>query len=462
MNDLITHALQLGAMATALSTTDEARTPHDLSAELQRQALAWKRYARLGAPRCSDPVAERTPARTSATAEATFSSYGSALQKAAASSDVAIAMLAKTSLDRILHTGFTFPLLGDQLAGIPASLTVDSVLPSGREAVEITLRLPAVAPERYIGRAGQYVTLHTEIAGVPLRRSYSLCRPPRWTEDTQQLVIGVRAHPKGTVSKHLVYELKAGDQVLVAPPNGSLTFSDEWQPRSCIVLIGVGSGVTPLVALAAEALTKDSTCKVSMLVVERSTDDMMLSTVFSELTADPRFELVIVPTRGPDSSRRPDREKFAHLLRGISEDLTPGQGLTSAYLCGPTAVLNEAVSACLAVGIDEAFIHQETFQNHAPLDLPPRPGGTVFIELGSDSHIVEARPGETLLAAALRSGAEVGYSCLAGSCGTCAVRVTEGVAGPQSPEVLGQQKTANGWVLACMAAPLGEPALVQG
>lgn len=454
MNELITTALKLGSMAMALSLDHLAQNSPELSSELERQACAWGRYARLGAPRSQEPTAaQETPHAAFAADDLTLLAYGSALQGAAVSSDVAIAMLAKTSLDRILRAGFPFDD-GDKLAGTPAALRVDSVVPSGREAAEITFGLPAGEAERFTGRAGQYITLHTEIAGIPLRRSYSLCRPPKWTENTQQLVIGVRAHPNGSVSKQLVYGLKAGDQILVAPPNGSLTLSDASHSGNCLVLIGVGSGVTPLVALAAEALDNDSSCRVFMLVVERRTNDIMLPTVFSELTANPRFQLVVLPTRGPDSVGRPDRDKFTRELKEIMAKVS-GSAIAGAYLCGPTGVLNEAVAACLAVGIDEASIHQETFQNHAPLDLPPRPGGTVAVELEGATRIVEARPGETLLAAGLRTGADIPYSCLAGSCGTCAVRVAKGLVGPQSAEVLGQQKSEDGWVLACMAAPLG-------
>ncbi|MDR6639493.1 iron-sulfur cluster-binding domain-containing protein [Paenarthrobacter nitroguajacolicus] len=462
MNELISAALKLGSMAMTLSLDHSGNTSRALSSELHRQACGWGRYARLGAPRSKESSAgSETPSAAFSAENLTFRSYGSALQEAAVSSDVAIAMLAKTSLDRILQAGFLFDQNGEKLAGIPASLRVDSIVPSGREAAEITFSLPSEEVKRFTGRAGQYITLHTEVAGIPLRRSYSLCRTPKWTENTQQLVIGVRAHAKGSVSKTLVSGLNPGDQMLVAPPNGALTFSDTSHSGGSLVLIGVGSGVTPLVALAAEALDRDISCRVFMIVVERRANDIMLPTVFAELTSISRFHLVVLPTRGPDSVGRPDRDRFICELKGVV-DKVPGAGIIGAYLCGPTSVLNEAVAACLAVGINEASIHQETFQNHTPLDLPPRPGGTVAIELGGAPYLVDARPGETLLAAGLRSGADLPYSCLAGSCGTCAVRVTKGSAGPQSAEVLGTQKSEAGWVLACMAAPLGEPALVQG
>ena len=75
------------------------------------------------------------------------------------------------------------------------------------------------------------------------------------------------------------------------------------------------------------------------------------------------------------------------------------------------------------------------------------------VEVGDRERFLEVRPGESILGAGLREGADLPYSCLSGSCGTCAIRVVSGAVAPRSPDVLGEGRTAEGWVLACQAAP---------
>ncbi|WP_296319561.1 2Fe-2S iron-sulfur cluster binding domain-containing protein [Reyranella sp.] len=65
----------------------------------------------------------------------------------------------------------------------------------------------------------------------------------------------------------------------------------------------------------------------------------------------------------------------------------------------------------------------------------------------------EASPGETLLEAALRQGADVPYSCGSGSCGLCKARVTSGSVEKLWPEAPGYgRKPKNDEALLCQCA----------
>lgn len=77
------------------------------------------------------------------------------------------------------------------------------------------------------------------------------------------------------------------------------------------------------------------------------------------------------------------------------------------------------------------------------------------IEYGGASYV--AQPGETLLAALLRQGAEVGHSCRKGSCGCCQLRLASGpvrLLRDADPALVGA-----GHVLCCVAEATGDVVL---
>jgi ring-1,2-phenylacetyl-CoA epoxidase subunit PaaE len=449
LNDFAKAAFKLGEEARALANLQGSASI--VVAELFRQGALWQDYAGVCSPKTqpvlnSDAIGALSP-----------KSYLTSLRTHAASGDLGIAALAQTSIDRLApHAEDLEGLDPESVANLPVPLRVLSVKPSGRDAAAITLQLPANAGGRFIGKAGQYITIHTEVAGIPLRRSYSLCRPPQWTADRQQIVIGVRAHTLGSVSTQLVTQSTPGEYLLVAPPTGALTHQCSARQSSNLLMVAVGSGITPLLALASDTLAAEPGCRIWLLVIERTAQDVMLPDILGELDADPRFRKTIVATRGPQAKGRPGRDQLETEITKLLGKRSASE-LSAAFLCGPTPMLQEISTACVAMGMDHASIQQETFQSDMVIDMSPRPGGAVQIDINGSTNTIEARPGETLLAAGLRTGVDIPYSCLAGSCGTCAVRITKGAAAPPAVSVLGEAKTKDGWVLSCMAAPAPVP-----
>jgi ring-1,2-phenylacetyl-CoA epoxidase subunit PaaE len=120
------------------------------------------------------------------------------------------------------------------------SLVVRDVEPLTDDSAAITFTVPPELAGTFAFAAGQSLTVRR---GED-RRSYSICAPagaaPR---------IGVREVPGGAVSGWLVRQLKAGDTVEVQRPGGRFT-PDLSQPGQH-VLIAAGSGITPMMSIAA-------------------------------------------------------------------------------------------------------------------------------------------------------------------------------------------------------------------
>ena len=119
---------------------------------------------------------------------------------------------------------------------------VIAVLRTTAESVTLTLR-----PNRAWGgfRAGQFVQVAVEIDGVRHQRCYS----PAGAEGRgAELEITVKRHPGGLVSNFLAERAEPGMVLGLSPAEGDFPLP---HPRpDAVLLIGGGSGITPLMAIA--------------------------------------------------------------------------------------------------------------------------------------------------------------------------------------------------------------------
>ena len=136
-----------------------------------------------------------------------------------------------------------------------------------------TITIHFAQPEqqlRYL--SGQFLTLIYEIDGKEERRAYSLCSSPYIDKD---LSVTVKRVKQGKMSNHLNDNLKIGDKVLVLPPAGNFNY----RPKNCqrhIVLIGGGSGITPLFSIIKSVLMEEPASRVSLIYVNSNRE----STIF--------------------------------------------------------------------------------------------------------------------------------------------------------------------------------------
>jgi CDP-4-dehydro-6-deoxyglucose reductase len=92
--------------------------------------------------------------------------------------------------------------------------------------------------------------------------------------------------------------------------------------------------------------------------------------------------------------------------------------------------------------------------------LPPKRAAKddLHLMVRPDNRIIPARPGETILEAALREGIAFPYECRNGGCGKCKCTVVYGPVeqGPHQESALSAEERVKGMVLACTAVPLSD------
>jgi ferredoxin-NADP reductase len=205
-------------------------------------------------------------------------------------------------------------------------------------------------------RAGQHVDLRlTAEDGYQASRSYSIASPP----EERSLGLTIERLEDGEVSPYLVDVMEPGDVVEVRGPVGGW-FVWEAADGGPLLLIAGGSGLVPLMAMLRHRATATSHVPARLLVSARTHDDLIYAEELDRLAAaGDGLEVFVTLTRDapPDWSgyrRRIDAE----MLREVA---WPPDELARTYVCGPTAFVETAADALVALGHDPALIRAERF-----------------------------------------------------------------------------------------------------
>ena len=334
-------------------------------------------------------------------------------------------------------------------------LTVAAVEPLTDDSVAITFDVPAELAEVFCFQPGQHLTLRRVVEGEDLRRTYSVCASAL----TGPLRVGVKRLDGGVVSGWLVDELRAGEVLEVLPPAGRFGPALSPDNRKRYGLIAAGSGVTPMVAIAATALELEPQSEVVLILGNRTSRDVMFLEDLADLKDrfQTRFQLLHVLSREEQESEllsgRLDRARLSRLL----QSLVPVESIDSWYLCGPFGMVTEAREVLTEAGATD--VHVELFHADAPPPRPPRPAGeageaTVTAVLhGRTSTLSMSKDGK-VLDAVLAVRADAPYACRGGVCGTCRARVLEGEIEMETNYALEPDELAAGVFLTCQAHPV--------
>ncbi|WP_134663194.1 MULTISPECIES: 1,2-phenylacetyl-CoA epoxidase subunit PaaE [unclassified Amycolatopsis] len=331
------------------------------------------------------------------------------------------------------------------------------------DAVAVTFDVPEELAPVYAFAPGQSLTLRRLVDGRDERRSYSICAPAG-----ERPRVGVRLVPDGVFSSWLVNEVRAGDTVEVSAPTGS--FTPDLAAGGHHVLIAAGSGITPVLSIAASLLaTPDAS--VTVLYGNRRTDTVMFADDLADLKDryPARLELVHVLSREPREAELFTGRLDADKLRALFESIVPVEDVDHFWLCGPFGMVTSAQDLLGSLGVPEERIHQELFYVD---DVPPEPvkhvdpavagaSSEVTLVLDGRSTTMNLPRESSVLDGAQRFRPDLPFACKGGVCGTCRARVTEGAVDMRRNFALEKAEVEAGFVLTCQSHPVSERVTVD-
>lgn len=341
-------------------------------------------------------------------------------------------------------------------------LEVAEVVAETDEARSVRFAVPPELEALFRFRAGQHLTLRTEIGGEEVRRNYSLCTAP----DDGRLMVTVKQIAGGAFSNWVARELKPGDRLDVMPPHGSFTVEfDAAKSRRYVAFAG-GSGITPIMSLARTALKAEPDSRFTLFYGNRDAS----SIIFLEQLADlkdrylGRFELFHFLS---------DEEGDVELLNGMLDRQTCDNAIEAFvpdadevdawFICGPGPMMDAAEAALVERGIARDRIHIERFTAGRPSaalaaemeELQQQATGLqMSVTIEGRTRRVPFTAGN-ILDSAREAGLPAPFACKAGVCATCRARVTAGEVSMAARYGLTDEEIAAGYILTCQSVPKG-------
>ena len=347
-------------------------------------------------------------------------------------------------------------------------LRVAAIVPETADANSIRFEIPDELRDIFAFRAGQHLTLRTEIGGEEVRRNYSLCTAP----EERQWMVTVKRIGGGVFSNWVGDHLKAGDTVEVMPPHGSFTTEFNAAAKRHVVGIAGGSGITPMMSLVRTLLKSEPESRCTLFYGNRDSASIIFLEELAKLKDRylDRFELYhfldaeegdVDLFNGMLDRARVD-DAIEHLIR------EPGE-VADWFICGPGPMMDAAESALLDRGVTREKIHIERFTADRPkeslvkemAELQTKAAGlSVSVTLDGRTRKVPFSEGN-ILDSARAAGLPAPFACKAGVCATCRAKVVSGKVEMAARYGLTDEEVADGYVLTCQSVPDGEGVAVD-
>lgn len=344
-------------------------------------------------------------------------------------------------------------------------LRIRRVSPEAAGAVAITLHIPDEQRAAFDFQPGQFLTLRATIDGSDVRRSYSISSPRSRLRDAGELEVGIRPVEGGLFSNWAARTLKAGDTLQVMPPDGRFTVK---RPRAIHrVGFAAGSGITPILSIAATTLEEQPESRFTLVYGNRK----MASVMFSEALQDlkdrypSRLTLIHVLSRQAQEVPLLQGRIDAGKVQALTRSLLPVASMDEVFICGPEAMIEATEQALLDAGVPSDRVHAERFTSTTVPPAGPRTAQALAahdpardialtVILDGKEHELSIGPDDRLLDAALEAGLDLPFSCKGGVCCTCRAKVLAGETVMEKNFTLEADEMARGFVLSCQARAL--------
>ena len=298
-------------------------------------------------------------------------------------------------------------------------------------------------------KPGQYVTFKFDIDGKLCPRAYSICST---TTSPHNIQIRVKRVPGGLVSNWLNDNLHPGMAVEIADISGRFNYLDI--PSCKPLFLSGGSGVTPVISMLQYITDVVDKTDVVFVYFSRTPKDIIFRDQLEFIAKrfrSVKVHLVVGDDDGEEGFSGRTGQVGAALMRSLVPDLAERE----IFMCGPEGFMKAARAMARETAI--AALHEESFGEKIAVEETDGLGGEVYFSLSGKHGTCAA--GDTLLETALNAGIWIDSSCQQGVCGSCKVKMTQGVVDMDDLGGLPDDEKAEGYVLACCSRPRGAVSL---
>ncbi|WP_336127598.1 ferredoxin--NADP reductase [Mesoflavibacter sp. CH_XMU1422-2] len=343
------------------------------------------------------------------------------------------------------------------------TLNIKDITRQTDQCVSITFDVPDHLKEDYKFKAGQYITLKTDIDGKEVRRDYSLCTSP----SSGNLTVAVKEVENGTFSKYANQVLKVGDTLDVAQPQGRFTFTPDTSKTRTIAAFAAGSGITPVLSILKTVLEEEPNSKFVLVYGNKTLKDTIFLNDLLDIQNkySDRLTIQFLYSQSQEKDAlfgRIEKSTVNFIVKNKYKDVN----IDAFYLCGPEGMINTVKDVLAENNIEDSKVFFELFTTTSSVsveDLEEVTDGTTSITVIVDDEekTFTMSQQQSVLEAALEQDLDAPYSCQGGICSSCLARVKEGKATMRQNNILTDNEVAEGLVLTCQAHPVSSKIIVD-
>lgn len=336
------------------------------------------------------------------------------------------------------------------------TLKITEIRKESQDTITLVLKKPALKKINYM--AGQYVTLVFRINGRRYMRPYSFSSSPNVD---LSLEVTIKRVSNGIVSNYIHDCLKVGDSVEMLAPMGDFVLKGA---SDCVVLWGVGSGITPLFSIIKEILYNTDS-NVILVYGNKYLDDCIFRDKLLEMQINfhDRVKIKHFISRGKNSHSNYEIE-FGRLTTKHAENILngiPEAWECSHYICGPIDFKATIMYVLRNVGVKSSAIFFEDFEMVVSKeDLIGVVPSEVQLDFANNFFKFDVEFGKSVLDSALDANVELPYSCQTGNCITCKATLIEGELKSLQPKEH-KEYLADREYLLCCSYPLSKNLIIK-
>jgi ring-1,2-phenylacetyl-CoA epoxidase subunit PaaE len=345
-------------------------------------------------------------------------------------------------------------------------LRVRDVQRETREAVVVSLDVPAGAEDHFVFVPGQHVVVRKVIDGKEVRRTYSICAAIQ----DKGLRIAIKRMPDGLFSNWVNDHLAIGDYLEVMPPAGNFGIAPCSQQQRSYVAFAAGSGITPVFSILKSMLLAEPRSIFTLFYSNRKTGTVMFRNELADLKDRflERLTIVHILTREHQESALLNGRITQEKARQLLEHWFGNRSIDLGFICGPGTFIEEVTKAFQDRCLSDRQIRREFFTSgrsdptskRFPRSEPKNSEITLILD-GAEHRFSMARDTESILHAGLRQGIDIRYGCQGGVCSSCRGHLRTGEVEMRAHYALEDYEVAQGFVLTCQSYPLTDQVTID-
>lgn len=322
--------------------------------------------------------------------------------------------------------------------------------------------LGGVLPFSYL--PGQFLTLTVAPDGKPVRRGYTIASSPTQHDYAE---ITVKHEEGGVVSGFLDSQIHQGDLLEFSGPSGSLTFTG--RECKCILLIGGGVGITPLMSVLRYLTDRSWPGDIFLVYGCKTPRDIIFREELDYLQRrHPNLHVVLTVSNTNGSDWKGPTGRITKELIG---QVVPDIVSRYVHICGPVPMMEATKSILAELGVPKDRVKTEAFGPALGKPEPVRPKAESPAATGTEVRVAEVTLPTVSFARSDRSaplpsdkvildvadeiGVEIDNSCRVGTCGVCRVKLLSGQVTMAVEDGLEPGDREHNIILACQAKSTG-------